>query len=135
MTIRGDKLAIRVEADLANLSAISSLVSGAMEQAKIDAAIIRKVLLAVDEACTNITLYAYPGAKGFIRKDSDIDEVKQAVNTNSPDIIALDSRSGQNPANYWPVQFQTILELRNKIATDSAYRVVYNFGDQIIYSK
>jgi serine/threonine-protein kinase RsbW len=67
MTIRGDKLAIRVEADLANLSAISSQVSEAMRQATIDAAIIRKVLLAIDEACTNIALYAYPGVKGFIR--------------------------------------------------------------------
>ncbi len=67
MPIRGNKFTIRVEASLEKLSAISNLVSGAMRQAKIDTAIIRKVLLAVDEACTNITLYAYPEGKGFIR--------------------------------------------------------------------
>ncbi len=66
MTISGENWAIKVEADLANLSAISSLVSGAMTQANIDAAIARKVLLAVDEACTNIALYAYPAVKGVI---------------------------------------------------------------------
>jgi serine/threonine-protein kinase RsbW len=37
-----------------------------MKQANIEAAIIPRVLLAVDEACTNIALYAYPERKGYI---------------------------------------------------------------------
>jgi len=65
--MKGDKFRIKIEANLKNLSVISSVVSEAMEQAHIDAAIIPKVLLAVDEACTNIILYAHPERKGYIR--------------------------------------------------------------------
>ena len=67
MTTKGTKFKLKVEANLKNLSVISNVISKAMKQAKIDAAIIPKVLLAVDEACTNIALYAYPERKGYIR--------------------------------------------------------------------
>jgi len=67
MTIKGNKCKLKVEANLESLSVISSLISEAMKQANIDAAITPRVLLAVDEACTNIVLYAYPEQKGYIR--------------------------------------------------------------------
>ena len=66
MTTKGNRFRLKVEANLANLSVISNVISEAMKQAKIDAAIIPRVLLAVDEACTNIALYAYPERKGYI---------------------------------------------------------------------
>lgn len=62
----GNKFTLKVEANLKNLSVISSAISEAMKQANIEAAIIPRVLLAVDEACTNIALYAYPERKGYI---------------------------------------------------------------------
>jgi serine/threonine-protein kinase RsbW len=67
MIMKGDKFKLKIEANLENLSVVSSVISEAMEQAQIDAAIIPNVLLAVDEACTNIALYAYPERKGYIR--------------------------------------------------------------------
>jgi len=67
MRMVGNKFKFKVEANLKNLSVISSVISEAMKQANIDAAIISRVLLAVDEACTNIALYAYPERKGYIR--------------------------------------------------------------------
>jgi serine/threonine-protein kinase RsbW len=66
MTAEGEKLKLRVEADLQNLSVISNVISEAMKQAGIDVEVIGRVLMAVDEACTNIILYAYPNRKGHI---------------------------------------------------------------------
>ena len=67
MTMKGNRFELKVEANLENLAVISSFISEAMKQANIDGAIISRVLLAVDEACTNIALYAYPERKGYIR--------------------------------------------------------------------
>ncbi len=38
-----------------------------------------------------------------------------------PEIIALDIRAGQNPANFWPTSFETLINLPVLISTDSAY--------------
>lgn len=65
--MKGNKIKLEVEANLQNLSVISRAISEALEQAKVDAAVIPKVLLAVDEACTNIALYAYQEREGYIR--------------------------------------------------------------------
>ncbi|MBP1749651.1 MAG: anti-sigma-factor antagonist, partial [Deltaproteobacteria bacterium] len=67
MTMDANKFELKVEASLANLSVISTAVSEAMREAGMDAAAISGVILAVDEACTNIALYAYPNRKGYIR--------------------------------------------------------------------
>lgn len=65
--MKGNKIKLEVEANLQNLSVISRAISEALEQAKVDAAVIPRVLLAVDEACTNIALYAYQEREGYIR--------------------------------------------------------------------
>ncbi|HAR94354.1 MAG TPA: hypothetical protein DCR97_00075 [Deltaproteobacteria bacterium] len=67
MTIEGHKFKLGIESSLENLSVINTFVFEVMKQAKIDAAVVPKVLMAVDEACTNIVQYAYPEGKGFIR--------------------------------------------------------------------
>lgn len=67
MTRKGDRFKLKIEANVENLERISGFVSEVMREAKVDAGAIPKVLLAVDEACTNIALYAYPERKGYIR--------------------------------------------------------------------
>lgn len=41
----------------------------------------------------------------------------------SPDVIALDTRPGQNPANFWPTNYETLRNLPILISTDSAYNL------------
>ncbi len=65
--MKSDTFTVEIEATLENLSAINSIVSEAMERGHIDSDTAAKVLMAVDEACTNIILYAYPQRKGLIR--------------------------------------------------------------------
>lgn len=66
MTRKGDRFELKIEANVENLETISGFVSEAMKQAKVDVVVVPRVLLAVDEACTNIALYAYPERKGYI---------------------------------------------------------------------
>lgn len=66
MTRKGDRFELKVEANLENLAVISGFVAEAIKRAKVDAIVIPRVLLAVDEACTKIALYAYPERKGYI---------------------------------------------------------------------
>lgn len=40
-----------------------------------------------------------------------------------PDVIALDTRPGQNPANFWPTNYETLVNLPILISTDSAYNL------------
>ena len=67
MTMNANKFVLEVGASLENLSVISTAISEAMREAGMDAAVIPRIILAIDEACTNIALYAYPKRKGYIR--------------------------------------------------------------------
>lgn len=50
-----------------------------------------------------------------------------------PDFIVIDLRDGQEPSNFYGlIDFE---KLTQRIATDSAYSVFYQSGEQIIYSK
>jgi serine/threonine-protein kinase RsbW len=106
MTMKGDKLKLKIEATLENLSVISSVISETMEQAQIDAAIIPKVLLAVDEACTNIVLYAYPERKGYIR-------LACWINHDDFVISIVDKGKPFNPCSVSPPKLDVNLEDRS----------------------
>ncbi len=68
MVKEGSKLKLELDAKLENLSVISSFICEAMRQAGVDSAAIPRIQLAVDEACTNVALYAYPPEQpGIIR--------------------------------------------------------------------
>lgn len=51
----------------------------------------------------------------------------------SPDYIVLDTRGGQEPNNF--LQIKDFAALTTKLATDSAYQVYYDQGEQLIYQK
>lgn len=53
----------------------------------------------------------------------------------NPEVIAMDIRSGQNPVNFWPSTFAATVDLKNKLATDSAYTYVKISETQFIFVK
>ena len=57
---------IRVTADVKNLAEIRRFVQASAEFLKVDPDVIAEVVLAVDEAATNIILHGYQGQSGFI---------------------------------------------------------------------
>ena len=65
--MKEDRFELEVDNRLENLSIISDFIGKAMRQVGAEERIIAQVQLAVDEACTNIIMYAYSGGKGTIR--------------------------------------------------------------------
>ena len=138
MTMKGSKFKLEVEANLENLSVISSLVSEAMEQTQIDAAIIPKVLQAVDEACTNIILYAHPERKGYIRL---------ACWLNHDDFVISIEDKGKpfNPCSVSPPKLDVNLEDRSvgglgiyfmrKFMDEISYKYDRKIGNQLTMRK
>jgi len=62
-----NKFELEVEAKLDSLPVIGDFIAETVERFGADPATVYKVQLAVDEACTNIALYAYSGQKGSIK--------------------------------------------------------------------
>lgn len=52
-----------------------------------------------------------------------------------PEVIALDIRDGQNPVNFWPSTFAATINLKNRLATDSAFIYVRISDSQFIFIK
>ena len=109
-----------------------------MEQAQIDAAIIPKVLLAVDEACTNIILYAYPERKGYIR-------LACCLNHNDFVISIRDKGKPFNPCSVPPPELDVNLDDRRvgglgiyfmrKFMDEISYRYDPKIGNQLTMRK
>jgi serine/threonine-protein kinase RsbW len=57
---------IRVAADVKNLAEIRGFVEAAAESMQVDSVTVGEVVLAVDEAASNIILHGYQGQPGFI---------------------------------------------------------------------
>lgn len=56
----------RVAADVQKLAEIRSFVEASADALQVDSAVVREVVLAVDEAASNIILHGYQGRPGFI---------------------------------------------------------------------
>jgi len=66
-SMKEDRFELKVDNRLENLSIISDFIGKAMRQIGAKEKNIAEVQLAVDEACSNIILYAYSGRKGIIK--------------------------------------------------------------------
>ena len=64
--MKGNCFAIEVESKLENIPVISNFIADTLDGFAVGPAIIFKVQLAVDEACTNIIKHAYSGQIGII---------------------------------------------------------------------
>ena len=60
------RITIRVDADVQNLAEIRHFVEASANALQVAPAVVREVVLAVDEAATNIILHGYQGQAGFI---------------------------------------------------------------------
>lgn len=65
--MKQDRFELEVDNRLENLSVISDFISKAMRQIDVKDESIAEVQLAVDEACSNVILYAYSGQKGIVK--------------------------------------------------------------------
>jgi serine/threonine-protein kinase RsbW len=65
--MKPDRFEIELESKIDNLPVISDFVSNILKRFQADPSSIYKVQLAVDEACTNIINYAYPGKIGPLK--------------------------------------------------------------------
>lgn len=50
-----------------------------------------------------------------------------------PEVIAIDIRNGQNPANYWPLNLFSLTQLQKRLSQDPNYSEVKITNQQIIY--
>jgi anti-sigma regulatory factor (Ser/Thr protein kinase) len=66
-SMKKDRFELKVDNRLENLSIISDFISKAMRQIGANERSIAQVQLAVDEACTNVIMYAYSGCKGTVK--------------------------------------------------------------------
>jgi len=64
--MKGNCSAIEVESKLENIPVIINFITDTLDGLAVDPAIIFKVQLAVDEACTNVIKHAYSGQIGII---------------------------------------------------------------------
>ncbi len=65
--MKRDRFELEVDNTLENLSIISDFIGKAMKQIGAKDEITAAVQLAVDEACSNVILYAYSGQKGIVK--------------------------------------------------------------------
>jgi len=74
-----NRLELRTDARLENLSVIADFISTSMSQLGIEEGIF-EVQVAVDEACTNIMKYAYSGKGGIITITCELQDNDLVVN-------------------------------------------------------
>jgi serine/threonine-protein kinase RsbW len=65
--MKGNFFAIEVESKLESIPVISDFIDNTLDKLAVSPAIVFKVQLAVDEACTNVIKYAYPDQIGVIK--------------------------------------------------------------------
>lgn len=65
--MKEDRFELEVDNRLDNLSVISDFIGKSLRQVGAGDKSIAEVQLAVDEACSNIILYAYSGRKGIVK--------------------------------------------------------------------
>lgn len=53
----------------------------------------------------------------------------------NPHVIAIDTRQGQNPSNYWPTTVVNFLKLQKRLASDKNYKVKKISNEQLIYMR
>ena len=52
-----------------------------------------------------------------------------------PEVIAIDTRDGQNPSNFWPLPPSQFAQLQSRLAVDPNYSVTKVTDQQLIYHK
>jgi serine/threonine-protein kinase RsbW len=69
-----ERFGLTVEANVENIPQVTQFISRVMSGSAFSAREVMETMLAVEEACTNIALYAYGRGAGSIRLGADVSE-------------------------------------------------------------
>lgn len=67
--------------------------------------------------------------------DRDLLLLRQEYPCYQPDLILINAEAGQNPNNFWQMDYDKILKLTNTLKADKNYKPFYQSGEKYIFSR
>jgi len=136
--MKGNCFAIEVESKLENIPVIGDFIVDTLEGFAVGQATIYQILLAVDEACTNVIKHAYSGQTGIITLTCELLD-------DSLVIIIRDRGKPFDPRSVPPPDLEADLEQRKigglgiyfmqKMMDDVSYEFSPEEGNKLIMRK
>jgi serine/threonine-protein kinase RsbW len=115
---------LRIDADVNNLIKIRTFLQESISNLGVDQEMIDDIILAVDEAATNIILHGYQGQPGLI-------EIEVRRTSDSTFVCLMDQAPSFNPTRVPPPDLTLPLKKRPK--GNLGLHLMRNLVDEVIY--